>query len=114
MTFDGIRGSVDQDWKRGMDDRGWRRWLRTRRARRVLAAVTATMCLAILVAAGLVGSGQGARSMGVGVVGAVTLGWVGLLMGRSPPKAWWPSPSRARPRPLRCWSRRPSGLGTKP
>ena len=82
MSFDGIRGLVDQDWKRGMDDHGWR-WLRTRRARRVLAAVTATICLAMMVAAVLVGSDQGTRSMGVGVVGMVTLGWVGLLMGRS-------------------------------
>ncbi len=82
MTFDVIRGLVDQDWKRGMDDHGWR-WLRTRRARRVLAAVTATICLAMMVAAVLVGSDQGIRYVGVGVVGMVALGWVGLLMGRS-------------------------------
>ncbi len=82
MSFDGIRGLVDQDWKRGMNDHGWR-WLRTRRARRVLAAVTATICLAMMVAAVLAGSDQGTRHVGVGVVGTVTLGWVGLLMSRS-------------------------------
>ena len=82
MSLDGIRGLVDQDFKRGMHDRGWR-WLRTRRSRRVLAAVAATICLAMIVAAVLVGSDQGTRSMVVGVVGMVTLGWVGLLMGRS-------------------------------
>lgn len=82
MSFDGIRGLVDQDFKRGMDDRGWL-WLRTRRTRRVLAAVTATICLVMMVAAVLVGSDQGTRSMVVGVVGMFALGWLGLLMGWS-------------------------------